>query len=464
MTEDHSNLPTEQSSEEVLFGVSDDIVQQVASDLDEQRHQEILTQVESLHAADIADLIRALPTEYKEPFVKLTKQFISPDVLAELEEDPVLPIVFEILGTRRLATALSDMNSDDAFHVIQELEDDQKRKVLEKISPGERALFEESLSYPEDSAGRLMQREIVCVPAFWNVGEALSFIRDSEGLPKNYYNIYVVNPKHHPIGEIPLSYLLSHPLDKSVSEIMDTDIHPIPVATDQEEVAQSFKHYARVSAPVVDANTRIVGMITVDDVVEVIEEEVEEDIMHMAKVSESDFYNPVMSTVYMRVRWLVITLVNSLLAAYVISQFEESIDKITALSFLMTINAAMGGNSGMQVVTVVVRALATRSMRDGDTWRAVRKELSVGFCIGSIFSVTLGVIAAFWVMDVSMGIILAVALMCNMLWAAFAGTLLPILVHRMGLDPAISAGPILTTTTDVFGYAIFLGLATIILL
>jgi len=310
----------------------------------------------------------------------------------------------------------------------------------------------------------LMQREIVCVPPFWTVGETVSFIRDTYGLPENFYTIYVVDSRHHPLGEIYLSALLRHHENTPVSEIMGKIQKVISVDQDEGEVVDLFQHYNLVSAPVVDASGHIVGMVMIDDVFDVAEEETEKSFLNLAKVHESDFRAPISTTAYWRIRWLAITLVNTLIASFVISRFQVSIQKISALSFLMTINAAMGGNAGMQVVTIVIRALGTHSLREREMWKAVRKEVSVGLLTGGFFSLLLGGIAALWVHDMHLGIILSLALLANILWAAFAGTILPIVIQRMGLDPAVSAGPILTTTTDVLGYALFLGLATLFLL
>ncbi|ARN84820.1 magnesium transporter [Candidatus Nucleicultrix amoebiphila] len=460
MTIPKDDNPLENKS---LYGVSPALADEIESALNSNNFTIVQGLIEGLHAADVADLMKGLSADHRRVFIEAIKTTLDPEILAELE-DTIRKDALEVLDTQEIAEAVSDLESDDALDLIEDLEEDQKQEVLSAIPAVERAILEEVMTYPEESAGRLMQREMVCVPTFWTVTEAIAFIRSNEELPENFYTIYVVDPRHHPIGEIPLSKLLQYKGDKAVSDIMNTDLHQIPVTKDQEEVAALFQHYGLVSAPVVDPSGRIVGMITVDDVVSVIEEEAEEDIMLMAKVSESDFNAPVLTASYMRIRWLVITLVNTLLAAFVISQFQDSIKKITALSFLMTINAAMGGNAGMQVVTIVVRALATRSLREGDTWRAITKEILVGFVTGSFFSFILGGIAILWLQDIHLGIILSTAIICNILWAAFAGTLFPIIIHKMGLDPALSAGPLLTTTTDVLGYAVFLGLATAFLM
>jgi magnesium transporter len=454
---------SKETSQELLFGASSELIEDISRALDHNDFPEVGRLTEGLHAADMADLIMRLSPEAREKFIIVFKGSITPETLAEID-DSIRKDVLEILSTKEIAAAVSELESDDALDLISDLEEAQQQEVLRAISADERAILEEVLTYPEDSAGRLMQHEIVCVPPFWTVGETISFVRDTYGLPDTFYTIYVVDSRYQPLGEIYLSALLRHRLDTIVSEIMQKTQKVVSVAQDQSEVADLFRHYNLVSAPVVDSSGRIVGMITLDDVFEVVEEEAEKDLLNLAKVHESDFRGPVATIAYWRIRWLLITLVNTLIASFVISRFQESIHQISALSFLMTINAAMGGNAGMQVVTIIIRALGTHSLRESETWKAVGKEVSVGLITGGFFSLLLGGIAALWVHDMRLGIILSLALLANMLWAAFAGTILPIVIHRFGLDPAVSAGPLLTTTTDVLGYAIFLGLATLFLL
>lgn len=459
---DPFSLP-EDIQTETLFGISKERIEAISLALENKDDIKVHELIEDLHAADVADLISSLESDLREHFVSIIKESLNPDILANLDI-PTRVRVLKMLGHELIAEALKSLASDDALEVLISLEKEQQERVLQALAPRERAMLEKFLSYPKDSAGRLMQRELVCVPPFWTVSETLQFIQNSHDLPENFYTIYVIDSRHNPLGEITLSLLLRHAPNTVVSDIMKQDIRTILVTKDQEEVAFAFRHYALVSAPVIEDSGRIVGMITVDDVVDVIGEEVEEDILHISKVHELSVNESVNKTAYWRIRWLIITLINTLIASFVIAQFQVSIQKMTALSFLMTINAAMGGNSGMQVVTIVVRALATRQLRESDIWKAVSREVLVSLVTGSFFACLLGGIAALWVNDVWLGAILAVALFCNMLWAAFAGTILPIVIHRLGLDPAVSAGPILTTTTDVFGYAIFLGLATLILL
>ncbi|NCP61761.1 MAG: magnesium transporter [Alphaproteobacteria bacterium] len=463
---EHEGINTlHESADGVRFGISAQLRDTVEEALDRHEARLVLEYLAPLHAADIADLINHLKARYREPFFQLIKDDLDPETLVDV--DPALQLeLIKLLSIKQIAQAVLHLDSDDAISLLEMLDEELIHAILQKIPAGERSTLERVLRYPEKSAGRLMQREIVCVPAHWSLKEVSDYIKgNQEELPSFFYDIFVVDPRYHLLGKIPLNQLLRHETSTLVSDIMLTDTHAFPDTSDQEEVAQAFKHYALVSAPIISSSGRVIGMVTVDDVVDVVEEEAEEDMLHMHKVrGESDFYAPASTTAYWRTRWLLITLVNTLIASYVISKFEASIQQITALSFLMTINAAMGGNSGMQVVTVVVRALATRSLLEEDTWRAVRKELGVSLMTGGFCALILGGIAGLWIDNMGLGIILTVSLMCNMLWASFAGTLFPIIISRFGLDPAISAGPILTTTTDVLGYALFLGLATLFLI
>ena len=445
------------------YGVAPELVANVLQALEAGRPKEVQEIAKGMHAADIADLIDRLDPAPRQQFIEIVQRQISPDFLAHLE-DPIKDEVLRQLDPKIIAAAIARLDSDDAVYVLEDMDKLQLRAVLRAIPSQNRAMLEEVLTYPEDSAGRLMQREVVCVPTFWTTQETIDFIRESPELPETFYNIYVVDPKHHPLGVVPLDTLLKKKSDIPISEIMNTSLRSVPVDMDQEEVARIFQHYGLVSSPVTDPSGRIVGMITVDDIVNVIEEEAEEDIMHLAGVSESDFHAPILKTSYLRARWLIATLINTLIAATVISQFERSIEEKVALSFLMVIVAAMGGNSGMQTVTVTVRALATKELDISATGKAILKELIVALFTSATFALILGTIAAFWLDDISVGVVLGAALICNMIWAGAAGTFLPILVQRWGMDPAISAGPLLTTTTDVLGYAIFLGFATYFLL
>jgi len=453
----------EQEENEALYGVSQETIQALEDALEDNKVEEVARLIEPLHAADVAIVIEYLPPSLRHNLIELLRPKFDPEILADLN-DIVREEVVEQLGTEDIAKAISKLESDDALSLIEYLDEDQRKEVLKSIPIGERVILEEVLTYPEDSAARLMQREIVCVPNFWSVADTLKYIAKEKHLPEKFYDLFVVDPKHMPIGGVPLSLLLRQPPATKISDIMLADIKRIPAFMDQEEVALLFRKYGLVSAPVVDEGGRIVGMITVDDVVDVIEEEAEKDIMLLGRVNESDFYEPLLSTSYSRIRWLMITLLNMVLAATVISQFQETIEKMVALAVLMPINAAMSGNAGMQVVTVTVRAIATRELGGVNMSRAIWKEVIVGLINGIVFGGLMGAIAALWFSDPALGMVLGGALILNMMVAAVGGVVMPILIDRMNMDPAISAGPILTTTTDLLGFATFLGFARIFLI
>lgn len=463
MVEKENLQAADQEENESLYGVSQLTIRALEEALEENDTKEVERLIEPLHAADVAVVIEYLSAQLRHNLIELLRPNFDPKILADLN-DIVREEVVEQLGTDAVAKAISKLESDDALALIEYLDEDKRREVLKLLPISERVILEEVLTYPEDSAARLMQREIVCIPNFWTVAEAMRYIAKEKNLPEKFYDLFVVDPKHTPIGGVPLSLLLRQPSTTKIVDIMRSDIKRIPALMDQEEVALLFRKYGLVSAPVVDEAGRIIGMITVDDVVEVIEEEAEKDIMLLSRVTESDFYEPLLSTSYSRIRWLLITLFNTLMAATVISQFQETIEKMVALAVLMPINAAMSGNAGMQVVTVTVRAIATRELGGANMNRAIVKEVLVGLINGIVFGGVMGTIAAFWFADPALGIVLGGALILNMMWAAVGGVVLPIVIDKMGMDPAISAGPFLTTTTDLLGFATFLGFARFFLL
>ncbi|MGH6958981.1 MAG: magnesium transporter, partial [Dongiaceae bacterium] len=370
-----------------------------------------------------------------------------------------------MLGPQELAAAVAELDTDDAVDLLEDLDEEAKQRILAAVPAEERVILEKGLTYPEDSAGRLMQRELVAVPAYWTVGETVDFLRASQDLPDDFYDLFIVDPAHRPVGTVPLSRAMRTKRPVRLTDIMETELRTVPVTMDQEAVAYMFRQYALVSAPVVDEAGRLVGVVTVDDVVHVIDEEAEEDLMSLSGVGESDFHAPAAETAWRRMRWLFVTLINTLIASTVILQFDATIQQIVALAVLMPIVAAMGGNAGMQVVTVTVRALATRDLTPGSNLlRTVGKELIVAGMNAGLFALIMGGIAAAWFHDWHLGFVLGAAMVFNMLWAGLAGTVIPLTLHRLGMDPAVSAGPFLTTTTDVLGFFSFLGLATWFLL
>lgn len=452
----------EHEENELLYGVSQETIRALEEALENDDGARIERLIEPLHTADVAVVIEYLSPSLRHNLIERLRPHFDADILSYLNET-VREEVVDQLGTREIAEAITGLKSDEAVALIEDLDQQQQKEILDSIPMGERLILEEVLTYPEDSAARLMQREVVCVPSSWTVKETMRYIAAENNLPEKFYDLFVIDRYQAPIGGVSLSLLLRQSPTTKITDIMSTDIKRIPALMDQEEVALLFRKYGLVSAPIVNTNGQIVGMITVDDVVDVIEEEAEEDIMLLARVTESDFYEPLLSTSYSRIGWLLITLVNTLIAVTVISQFQHTIEKMVALAVLMPICSAMSGNAGMQVVTVTVRAIANRELAGSNMSRAVWKEVFVGLINGIVFGALMGSIAAFWFSDSALGMVLGSALILNMVWAAVGGITVPIIIDKMGMDPAISAGPFLTTTTDLLGFATFLGLANLFL-
>jgi magnesium transporter len=464
MSEREQSETAEQPSPTEAFGVTPVLVRQVAAALEEEagaRAVEAL--VEPLHAADLADLISQLPRDLRHRLVETLDRRLDPEALIGLDES-VLSDVLERMAPKDIAAAVEELETDDAVYVLENVPEERRESVLAEIPAPDRAAVLEGLTYPEESAGRLMQRELVAVPAYWTVGQVIDYLRDKPELPDEFYEIYIVDPRHRPVGHVPLYRAMRAKRPVMMRDLVDEETKIIPVDMDQEEVARLFEQYRMTSAPVVDAAGRLVGVITFDDAIEVLEEEVEEDMLRLAGVEEGDVNERAIWTVVRRTRWLLVTLMNTLIASFVISRFEATIEEIVALAILMPIVAAMGGNAGMQVVTVTVRALATRELTSSNAGRVMGKEVVVGVVNGVVFAAIMGSVAAAWFQNLELGMVLAGAMTFNMIWAGFAGTMIPLALQRTGLDPAIAAGPFLTTTTDVLGFFSFLGLATLFLL
>jgi magnesium transporter len=449
--------------EEELYGPSEELLENVSAALAAGDVALVEGLIEPLHPADVADLIEHLEPDQLRLFLDITRHALEPETISHLDES-LREEVVEQMAPAELARVVTELDSDDAVDLLEDLDDETQRRVLEKLPAEERDFIEQGLTYPEDSAGRLMQRELVAVPAVWNVGQTIDHLRADSHLPDDFYDLFTVDDGGKPAGAVPLSRVLRSKRDTALKDIMDEELRLVPADTDQEAVAYLFRQYALMSAPVVDAAGRLIGVITVDDVVRVIDEEAEEDLLNIVGVGDTDFHAPVHVTAFQRVRWLVVTLVNTLIAAFVISRFEDTIGHYPALAVLMPITAAMGGNAGVQVITVTVRALATREITpNSNVGRIVLKELAVGFMNALVFAAILGTLGGLWFGNLALGFVLGAAMIFNMVWAGFAGTTIPIVMEKLGFDPATGAGPFLTTTTDCLGFFAFLGLATLFL-
>ena len=447
---------------EGLYGLTDELVRSVHEAIAEDDREALKVLVEPLHAADQADLVQALSTADRGLIEDYLGREFDPELFSYLDE-AVREDMLEDLEPEALARVVNDLDTDDALDIIEDLDEEEQEALLQQLSVDDRALYEEALSYPEESAGRLMRREFAAIPLEWNVGQAIDYMRSGVELPDAFYGLFVVGPDHKPAGMVMTSRLLRRRRYVPVKNIMETEIKMIPVTMDQEDVAFLFRQYGLVSAPVVDAHGRMVGVVTVDDVVEVIHEEHEEDILNLAGLMEDDFYDAVLYTTRARSSWLLVNVFTAFLAATVIGLFDGVIEKVVALAVLMPIVASMGGNAGMQTLTVSVRALAMKELTPSNAMRIVGKEVLVGGINGFVFAIIVGGIAWAWFGHIEIGLVIAGAMAINLLVAGLMGTLIPLALDRLRIDPAVGSAVILTTVTDVVGFFVFLGLGSLIL-
>ncbi|MCH7807162.1 MAG: magnesium transporter [Proteobacteria bacterium] len=443
---------------------STDLVRECENCIECGDQKRLLELSRELHAADLGALFELLNKEDRVDLAEAIKAELDPEVLTELEGE-AFDDVIGVLEPEELAEALGELDTDDAVQVLEEIEDeDEQREVLSRVAAEERVAIEESLRYPEDSAGRLMQRDLVAVPPNWTVGQTIDFMRREKDLPDEFYEIFVVNPKHQPIGTIPLSRMMQTRRPVRVSEIMTGEQTLIPVDEDQEETAYRFRQYDLISAAVVDAAGRLVGVVTVDDIVDVIDEEAEEDILALAGVKEGDVNVSVMDITKTRFKWLLINLGTAIAASGVIILFEASIEKLVALAVLMPIVASMGGNAGAQTMTIAVRAIAMHELTSANVVRVLTKEILGSLINGSLLAVIIGVLAALWFDNNQLGMVIGVAMIINIVIAAFSGIFIPMALDRFRIDPAVASTVVVTTITDVVGFFVFLGLAAVVLL
>jgi magnesium transporter len=418
--------------------------------------------VSPLDDPDMADLIGLLPPESRVRLVELLGRDFRPEVLSELEWGVKEQIV-EDLPNATLAEAVQQLDTDDAVYLIEDLEAADQEEILARLPADERATLERSLEFPEESAGRLMQSEFIAVPPFWTVGQVIDHMRETEDLPDDFAEIYIVDPAFHLLGIVHLDRLLRTKRPVPVNEIMIEQRHAVRVAEDQEEVAHTFERHNLIAAPVVDGDGRLVGVITADDIVEVVSEEAEEDIHRLGGVGDESVSDTVWSTTRGRFLWLFVNLGTALLASWVISFFQATISDMVALAVLMPIVASMGGNAGTQTMTVAVRALATHDLTPINAARVVWRETAVGVLNGLLFSVIMAAVAVLWFGSGPLGLVIGTAMVINLVAAALSGVMVPIVLDRLGLDPAVSSGVFVTTVTDVVGFFAFLGLAALVL-
>ena len=443
-----------------LYGLTPKVETAIIDAVQAGAVQRLRTLVAPLHPADQADLLERMPGRTATSLVRFLGDHLDAETLTYLDENTREAIV-EVMGAKALARQLHDLSTDDAIDIIEELEEGALADVLAALSAEDRVFVEEGLSFPEDSAGRLMQREIVTVPSFWTVGQTIDYLRGGKSTTDDFYLIFVVDPARKPLGEVPLSKLLCAQRPRRISEIMEPDFHSIPVDMDQEEVAVLFRRYGMVSAGVVDLGNRLVGMITIDDVIDVIDEEAEEDLMALAGVGEASLRSSIRETLQGRTTWLLVNLLTAILASVVIGVFDATIEQLVALAVLMPIVASMGGNAGTQTVTVAVRAIALRQLDAASTRNFVIREGLVALLNGLLFAVLAAAVSFVWFGDLEIASVMAVAMFANLLIAGLSGTLVPIGLLRAGVDPAVASSVFVTTITDVVGFFVFLGLAAL---
>ena len=443
---------------------TDNAVDLVSEYLENYQNNKIFEYLNDMHNADIAELLQNLDPVLRLSLLNIISNKFDPEILTYLN-DSLRDEIVETLDIKQLANNAKELDTDDAVDLVEDLEKEDQDTFLENLDEEERNLIEEGLNYPEDSAGRLMQREFVALDESWNVGQAIDYLRgNKKNLPEDFYDIYLTDLDKKVQGVVPLGRLMGSKRDINLNSIINKELRLIEVNMDQEDVAYLFSKYGLVSAPVIDEQKKIIGSITVDDVVDVIEEEREEDILKLGGVGHTDIYNTVLDTTRSRISWLIVNLMTAVVASLVIGLFEAAIEKVVALAILMPIVASMGANAGTQTLTVAVRALAVKELTTSNALKIIIKETVIGSINGFIFAIIISLVSIYWFQDLMLGIILGLAMVLNLILAGFAGTIIPLALEKMRIDPALASAVILTTITDVFGFLSFLGLATLFLI
>jgi len=415
--------------------------------------------LKDLHPSDVANLIENLPADTREKLIEIEAFNIEAEIFIEINES-IQAEVLLLLSVESIAKILHKLESDNALQILEKLEENKKKKVLDKLLPKDRFLLEEGLSYPEDSAARIMQREFTAVPSNWTVGQTIDYLRENKELPKEFLEIFIIDNDFKPIGTVPSSRVLRTPRDSKMNSIMRKVPVLISANMDKEEVGHTFESYNLVSAGVVNKNNKLVGMITADDVVTVVQEEAEEDVLRLAGVGDEEITDSVVIKTKRRFNWLLLNLFTALIATWVISRFGATIEQMVALAFLMPIVASMGGNAGMQTLAVTIRAIAKKELSSGNFFTVVTKEFIIGVLNGIIFAIITGVIVQFWFKEINLSILIAISMVLNMIVAGLFGILVPVSLKKFNIDPAIASSVFVTTITDVIGFLSFLGIGS----
>ena len=449
-------------SEDEVYELSRRDVGAVLEAVEAGARDELISLMEPMHAADIADLLEQISSADRYALIELYGVEFDGEILSELDES-IREDVISALRPEVLAEAVRELESDDVVDLLEDLEQLQQDAIFNALDDADAMVARQALSYPEDSAGRMMQREVVAAPEHWCVGDVIDFMRSSEDLPEQFYHVVLVDPRMHPVGNVTLGRIMGAPRKQPLSNLTEEVFQIIPVDQDEGDVAYAFNQYHLISAPVVDDEGRLVGVITIDDAMVVLDEEHEEDILRLAGVGEGSLTDRVISTTKRRFPWLAVNLVTAVLASLVIAQFEGVISDFVALAVLMPIVASMGGNAGTQSLTVAVRAIAMKDLTGSNVWRVIRREVLVGAVNGAIFALVMGVVCLLWFSSATLGLVIASAMVINLVVAGFAGTVIPVALEKAGVDPALASGAFVTTVTDVVGFFAFLGLAALVL-
>ena len=415
--------------------------------------------LKDLHESDVANLIENLSDETRTKLIEIEAFNIDPDIFIELNES-IQSDVLQSLSIDSIINIIKRLESDDSIQILENLEKDKKEAVLEKLPPKDKFLLEEGLSYPEDSAARIMQREFTAVPSNWSVGQTIDYLRENKDLPKEFLEIFIVDNDFKPVGTVPSSRVLRTSREAKMNSIMSEMPVLIPVNMDKEEVGHTFENYSLVSAGVINKDNKLVGMITADDVVTVVQEEAEEDVLRLAGVGDEEITDSVFVKTKRRFNWLLLNLFTALLATWVISNFGASIEQMVALAFLMPIVASMGGNAGMQTLAVTIRAIATKELSSSNFNRVVGKEFVIGVLNGIIFAIITAVIVQLWFKQINLSLLIGVSMILNMIVAGLFGILVPVSLKKINIDPALASSVFVTTITDVIGFLSFLGLGS----
>jgi len=449
---------------EVLEEITPDQWQVIRAAIEAEDAPGLKTALEPVHPADIADVLEQLDTDQRGNFLRLYAAEFEGEILSEIDES-IRDEVIEALPPEVLAEAVRELDSDDLVDILEDLEQPERDFILRSLESEDREAVQSSMAWPEGSAGRLMQSETVTAPEHFNVGQMIDYLRAAEWLPDQFYHVILVDSEGRPSGYTTLGRVLAARREVLLSEISEDSFRTVEATEDEAEVAHLFNKYHLISMPVIDGSGRLVGVITIDDAMNVLDEELEEDILRLAGVSEeSSLSDPIWDTTRGRFVWLFINLLTAIFASFVIAQFEEELEAMVALAVLMPIVASMGGNAGTQSMTVAVRALATRELTGQNARRVLWREVVVGMLNGSAFGVIMSLVVAFWFGVPMLAMVIAMAMMVTLAAAAFAGIVLPLALDRMGVDPALASGPFVTTVTDVVGFFTFLGLAALVLL